>query len=36
MVLLACITIIGLITGWYFFLFIALPFGILLKKDNQE
>ena len=33
----ALITLIGLITGKYFFLFLVLPFGFnIFKKDRDE
>ncbi len=37
-VLAAAITIFGLITGWYFFLLLVIPFGFFRtgKKDDEE
>ncbi len=34
----AVITIIGLITGWYFFFLLVIPFGLFNfnKKDREE
>ncbi|MFZ0490204.1 MAG: hypothetical protein WBV11_00945 [Salegentibacter sp.] len=34
----AAITIIGLVTGWYFFLLLVIPFGFFGsgKKDQEE
>ncbi|MFD2518516.1 hypothetical protein [Salinimicrobium flavum] len=34
----AIITIIGLVTGWYFFIFLVIPFGLFnfSKKDREE
>ncbi|AFL82342.1 hypothetical protein Aeqsu_2901 [Aequorivita sublithincola DSM 14238] len=35
MVAAAIVTIIGLITGWYLFIFLILPLGFLFKKANK-
>ena len=37
-ILAALITIIGLITGWYFFFLFVLPFGLFnfSRKDRDE
>jgi len=32
----AAITIFGLITGWYIFILIALPFGFFRKNERPE
>lgn len=32
----AVITIIGLITGWYLFIFLVLPLGFLFKKPKDN
>ena len=32
----AAITIFGLITGWYFFILIAIPFGFFRNKERTE
>ncbi len=34
----ALITIIGLVTGWYLFIFLVIPFGFFKfgKKDKEE
>ncbi len=32
----AAITIFGLITGWYIFILIAIPFGFFRNKDYPE
>ncbi|SDS24494.1 hypothetical protein [Christiangramia echinicola] len=32
----AIITIIGLVTGWYFFLLILFPLGLFSSKDKDE
>ncbi|MDT0644252.1 hypothetical protein RM553_15550 [Zunongwangia sp. F363] len=34
----AIITIVGLVTGWYFFLLFVIPFGLFNpgKKDKDE
>ncbi|MEH6407704.1 MAG: hypothetical protein V7767_10505 [Leeuwenhoekiella sp.] len=36
MIIAAAVTIIGLVTGWYFFIFLVFPFGlgIFSKKDK--
>ncbi|MGB7785650.1 MAG: hypothetical protein WBL27_06065 [Salinimicrobium sp.] len=36
-ILAAIITIIGLVTGWYFFLLLVIPFGLFrTRKKNHE
>ncbi|PTX42591.1 hypothetical protein C8P64_3021 [Christiangramia gaetbulicola] len=32
----AIITIIGVVTGWYFFLIILFPLGLFRSKDRDE
>ncbi|WP_169514036.1 hypothetical protein [Christiangramia echinicola] len=32
----AIITIIGLVTGWYFFLLVLFPLGLFSSKDKGE
>ena len=32
----AAITIIGIITGWYFFLLLVIPFGLFNKKNKRD
>lgn len=32
----AIITIIGLVTGWYFFLLIFIPFGLFRRKSKED
>ncbi|MDX1784015.1 MAG: hypothetical protein R3361_07640 [Aequorivita vladivostokensis] len=36
MVAAAVVTIVGLITGWYLFLFLMLPLGFLFKGKNAD
>ena len=36
-ILAALITIIGVVTGWYFFLFLVIPFGLFnFGNKNQD
>ena len=37
-ILAAAITIFGIITGWYLFIFLVLPFGLFRfgKKDDDQ
>lgn len=37
-VIAAVITIIGLVTGWYFFFLLVIPFGLFnfRKKDKED
>lgn len=37
-ILAAAITIFGLITGWYLFIFLVIPFGLFgsRKKDEED
>jgi len=32
----AVLTIIGLVTGWYFFLLILIPIGLFGSKEKEE
>lgn len=35
-ILAALITIIGLVTGWYFFILLVLPISLFSGKKNKE
>lgn len=36
MIIAAAITIVGLVPGWYFFLFLVFPFGLgIFNKKNK-
>lgn len=35
MIAAAIITIIGLVTGWYLFIFLVLPLGFLFRKKKE-
>lgn len=32
----AAITIIGLVTGWYFFLLLVIPFSLFNRKEKDK
>ncbi|WP_168191315.1 MULTISPECIES: hypothetical protein [Antarcticibacterium] len=32
----AAITIIGIVTGWYLFIFLAIPFGFFGRSNRNE
>ncbi len=37
MIIAAAITIIGLVTGWYFFIFLVFPFGLgVFNRKNKD
>ncbi|WP_010228340.1 hypothetical protein [Gillisia marina] len=32
----ALITLIGIVTGWYLFIFFAIPFALFSRKEKEE